>query len=31
MQSKADGYLIKADITPRKLIDIIRSLKAAQE
>lgn len=28
MQNKADGYLIKADITPRKLIDIIRSLKA---
>lgn len=31
MQSKADGYLIKADITPRKLIDIIKSLKAARE
>lgn len=28
MQSKADGYLIKADITPRKLIEIIKSLKA---
>lgn len=27
MQSKADGYLIKADITPRKLIEIIASLK----
>ena len=27
MQSKADGYLIKADITPRKLIEIIQSLK----
>lgn len=27
MESKADGYLIKADITPRKLIDIIQSLK----
>ncbi len=25
MQSKADGYLIKADITPRKLLEIIRS------
>lgn len=29
MQSKADGYLIKADITPRKLIDIIGQLQAA--
>ena len=29
MQSKADGYLIKADITPRKLLDIIRQLQAA--
>ena len=27
MQSKADGYLIKADIIPRKLIEIIQSLK----
>lgn len=26
MQSQADGYLIKADITPRKLIEIINSL-----
>jgi DNA-binding response OmpR family regulator len=26
MQAKADGYLIKADITPRKLIEIIGSL-----
>ena len=26
MQSKVDGYLIKADITPRKLIDIIKQL-----
>lgn len=26
MQSKVDGYLIKADITPRKLIDIIQQL-----
>lgn len=29
MESKADGYLIKADITPRKLIEIIQGLKAA--
>jgi DNA-binding response OmpR family regulator len=29
MQSKADGYLIKADITPRKLIEIIQSLQTA--
>lgn len=27
MQSKADGYLIKADITPRKLIEIIKQLQ----
>lgn len=26
MQSKADGYLIKADITPRRLIEIIDSM-----
>lgn len=26
MQSKADAYLIKADITPRKLLEIIASL-----
>jgi DNA-binding response OmpR family regulator len=26
MQSKADGYLIKADITPRRLIEIISQL-----
>lgn len=31
MQSKADGYLIKADITPRKLIDIIGQLQAAPQ
>lgn len=30
MQSKADGYLIKADITPRKLIEIIQSLQTAE-
>lgn len=29
MQSKADGYLIKADITPRKLVEIIQSLQTA--
>lgn len=29
MSSKADGYLIKADITPRKLIDIIGTLQTA--
>jgi DNA-binding response OmpR family regulator len=27
MQNKADGYLIKADITPRKLIAIIKQLQ----
>jgi DNA-binding response OmpR family regulator len=27
MQSKADGYLIKADITPKKLLEIIGSLE----
>ncbi len=27
MQSKADGYLIKADITPRRLLEIIKSLE----
>jgi len=26
MQAKADGYLIKADITPKKLIDIIHGM-----
>ena len=29
MESKADGYLIKADITPRRLIDIIGQLTTA--
>jgi DNA-binding response OmpR family regulator len=29
MQSKADGYLIKADITPRKLIEIVGQLQTA--
>ena len=27
MQAKADGYLIKAEITPRKLIEIIKNLQ----
>ena len=27
MQEKVDGYLIKADITPRKLIDIIKHME----
>lgn len=27
MQHNADGYLIKADITPRKLLDIIANLE----
>ncbi len=27
MQSKADGYLIKADITPSRLLEIIASLR----
>lgn len=26
MQQKADGYLIKADITPKKLIEIIKGM-----
>ena len=26
MQAKADGYLIKAEITPRKLLEIIKKL-----
>lgn len=26
MQSKADGYLIKAEITPKKLLEVIKSL-----
>lgn len=30
MQKKVDGYLIKADITPRKLIDIISRLQRAE-
>jgi DNA-binding response OmpR family regulator len=27
MESKVDGYLIKADITPRRLIEIVQQLK----
>jgi DNA-binding response OmpR family regulator len=30
MEAEADGYLIKADITPRKLIDIIASMRTAE-
>lgn len=30
MEHHADGYLIKADITPRKLVSIIESLSAKQ-
>ncbi len=30
MQQKADGYLIKADITPRKLLDIIDKMQSVQ-
>lgn len=26
MQSRADGYLIKAEITPRKLVEIVKEL-----
>lgn len=26
MQSKADGYLIKAEVTPRKLVEIVEKL-----
>lgn len=28
MQQKADAYLIKADITPRRLVEIVQSMKA---
>jgi DNA-binding response OmpR family regulator len=27
MQAKADGYLIKADITPKKLLEIVQSFQ----
>lgn len=30
MQSKADGYLIKADITPRRLLEIIQQMVPVQ-
>lgn len=30
IQSKADGYLIKADITPRRLLEIIDQMLPAQ-
>lgn len=30
MQAKVDGYLIKADITPRKLIDIISQMSKVE-
>lgn len=30
MQNKADGYLIKADITPRKLLEIIDQMVPVQ-
>lgn len=31
MQSQADGYLIKADITPRKLLDIIAQMTTVDD
>jgi len=31
MQAKADGYLIKADITPRRLLDIISNMRTMDE
>lgn len=31
MQAKADGYLIKADITPRRLLDIISQMRTMDE
>lgn len=31
MQSQADGYLIKADITPRKLLDIIGQMTTVED
>lgn len=30
MQARVDGYLIKADITPRKLIDIIQRMNKVE-
>lgn len=31
MQAKADAYLIKADITPRKLLEIIAAMKPVEQ
>lgn len=31
MEAEADGYLIKADITPRKLLDIISQMMAVDD
>lgn len=31
MEAEADGYLIKADITPRKLLDIIGQMSAVDD
>lgn len=31
MEAKADGYLIKADITPRKLLEIIGQMRTVGE
>lgn len=31
MEKRADGYLIKADITPRRLIEIIESLPSTRK
>lgn len=31
MEAEADGYLIKADITPRKLLDIISQMATVEE
>jgi DNA-binding response OmpR family regulator len=31
MQSQADGYLIKADITPRTLLDIISQMSTVED
>jgi DNA-binding NarL/FixJ family response regulator len=30
MESRADGYLIKADITPRRLIEIISEMQTVE-
>jgi len=31
MQAKADGYLIKADITPRKLVELVAQLTKVEK